>query len=332
MKRAFVTGGTGFIGASVVRALLADGWTVRALVRRGGDRRNLAGLPVEQVEGDLDDRAHLSSLIGGCEAVFHLAACYSLWARDRDLVYRVNVEGTKNLLAASRRARVRRVVHTSSVAAIGVPAPGCIADERMETRLADLVGDYKRSKFLAEESAREAVRDGLDVVIVNPSTPVGPYDIKPTPTGEIMVRFLEGRMPFYVHTGLNLIAVEDVARGCLLAYERGLRGERYILGHCNLTLRELLERLAALTGRRAPRFAIPRFAPLLAAYLDERVLARLGKRPTLAVAAVRMSRRAMYYDAGKAVRELGLPQSSIDEALGRAVEWFEGERTRKARK
>jgi dihydroflavonol-4-reductase len=323
LKRAFVTGATGFVGASVVRELLADGWEVRALVRSNSNRSNIAGLPVEQVEGDLADGAHLAEIIAPCEAVFHMAAHYSLWARDRNLLYQVNVEGTKNLLAAARRAQVRRFVHTSSVAAIGVPQPGCIADEAFDSRVEDLTGDYKKSKFLAEAAAREAARGGLDVVIVNPSTPVGPYDIKPTPTGEIIVRFLEGRMPFYVHTGLNLIAVEDVARGHLLAFRRGQTGERYILGNRNLTLREMLEILAAVTGRRAPRFAIPHFIPLFAAYLDETVLARLvGKQPGLSVAAVKMSRRAMYYDSSRAVRELGLPQSPVEEALARAVEWF----------
>ncbi|MCW5968284.1 MAG: NAD-dependent epimerase/dehydratase family protein [Blastocatellales bacterium] len=323
MKRAFVTGATGFVGASVVRELLADGWEVRALVRSNSNRSNIAGLPLEQLEGDLTDRAHLTELIDGCEAVFHIAAHYSLWARDGDLLYRVNVEGTKNLLAAARRAQVRRFVHTSSVAAIGVPQPGCTADEAFDSRIEDLTGDYKKSKFLAEAAAREAARGGLDVVIVNPSTPVGPYDIKPTPTGEIIVRFLEGRMPFYVHTGLNLIAVEDVARGHLLAYERGQTGERYILGNRNLTLREILEILAVITGRRAPRFAIPHFIPLFAAYLDEVVLAHtIGKQPKLSVAAVRMSRRAMYYDSSRAVRELGLPQSPVEDALARAAEWF----------
>jgi len=324
--RAFVTGGTGFIGANVIRALLDEGHEVRALVRPESERGNLGGLPIEIVEGDLDRDSSLTERIAGCEAVFHLAAHYSLWARDRAEIYRVNVDGTSRLLAAARAARVRRFIHTSSVAAIGVPAPGSVADESTVTNLNSLVSDYKKSKFLAEEAARAAVRDGLDVVIVNPSTPVGPYDIKPTPTGDIIRRFLQGRMPFYVHTGLNLIDVADVARGHLRAYERGEKGERYILGSRNLTLREMLEILSSLTGLPAPRFAIPHAIPQLAAYVDEMILARFfGKQPELSVSAVKMSRQAMYYDAGKAVRELGLKQSPIEGALERAVNWFRRE-------
>lgn len=326
MRRAFVTGGTGFIGAHVVRALLADGWEVRALVRPGSDRSNLDGpdaLPVETVEGDIAEGEPLTGQMEGCDAVFHLAACYSLWARDRRRIYRVNVEGTRRLLAAAQSARIRRFIHTSSVAAIGVAPDGALANEETATTLADLVSDYKKSKFLAEEAAREAARAGLDVVIVNPSTPIGSYDIKPTPTGEIILRFLRGRMPFYVHTGLNLIDVRDVARGCLLACERGRRGERYILGHRNMTLREMLEMLAAITGLRAPRRAIPHALPLAAAYLDEMILARLfGKRPELSFSAVQMSRKAMYYDATKARRDLGLEPGPVERALEEAVEWF----------
>jgi dihydroflavonol-4-reductase len=322
--RAFVTGATGFIGGNLVRALLADGCAVRALVRRGSDARNLVGLPLERVEGDLDDRDLLTESMRGCEVVFHVAALYSLWRRDRDVIYRVNVAGTEHLLAAARAARVRRVVHTSSVAAVGAPPRGSLGTEETRTTLAALVSDYKKSKFLAEQAALRAARDGLDVVIVNPSTPIGPHDVKPTPTGEIILRFLQHRMPAYVHTALNLIAVEDVARGHLLAWRRGRTGERYILGHCNLTLHALLARLAAITGRRAPRIALPHAIPLAAAFVDERILARyFGATPRLSFDSVRMARQPMVYDAAKAVRELGLPQTPIESALERAVAWFE---------
>lgn len=321
--KVFVTGSTGFIGGNLARALLDDGHQVRLLVRPASDRRNIAGLPAELVDGDLDDPQKLAEQMVGCDAVFHVAAHYSLWAKDRDSIYRANVDGTKNMLAAARLATVKRFVHTSSVAAIGVPAPGALGTEETRTSLEELVSDYKKSKFLAEQAARQAAREGLDVVIVNPSTPVGARDVKPTPTGEIILRFLQGRMPAYVHTGLNLIDVEDVARGHILAWQKGRTGERYILGARNLSLKEMLEILGAITGKRAPRIALPHFIPLAAAYLDEMILARLGKTPQVSVSSVRMSQKAMYYDSSKAVRELGLPQNPIERALEKAVRWFE---------
>ncbi|MGH9832286.1 MAG: hopanoid-associated sugar epimerase [Blastocatellia bacterium] len=321
--KAFVTGATGFIGGNLARALLDDGHQVRLLVRSASDRRNIAGLPAELVEGDLDNPQKLAEQMAGCDAAFHVAAHYSLWAKDRDSIYRANVDGTKNMLAAARLAAVKRFVHTSSVAAIGVPAPGACGTEETRTTLEELVSDYKKSKFLAEQAAQQAAREGLDVVIVNPSTPVGPRDVKPTPTGEIILRFLQDRMPAYVHTGLNLIDVEDVARGHILAWRKGRTGERYILGNRNLTLKEMLEILGAITGKRAPRIALPHFIPLAAAYLDEMILARFGKSPQVSVYSVRMSQKAMYYDSSKAVRELGLPQNPIEVALEKAVQWFE---------
>lgn len=322
--KAFLTGATGFLGANLTRLLLAENWQVRTLVRAGSDRSNLAGLPVELVEGDLVDVTQLVDLVGGCEAVFHVAAHYSLWRKDREAIYRANVSGTENLLAAARQVGVKRFVHTSSVAAIGVPPPGTSATEDLTTSLDALVSDYKKSKYLAEQAALRAAREGLDVVIVNPSTPIGPYDIKPTPTGEIIVRFLEGRMPAYVHTGLNLIDVEDVAWGHLLAWRKGQTGERYILGHRNMTLKELLEMLAAVTGRKAPRIAIPHVLPLAVAFLDEMILARFfGKTPEVSLDSVRMAQKPMYYDSAKAVRELGLPQNPIEQALEKAVRWFQ---------
>jgi dihydroflavonol-4-reductase len=321
--QAFVTGASGFIGANLVRTLLHDGYTVRALVRVASDHSNLSGLQLETVEGDLHNEDQLAGFMEGCDAVFHCAALYSLLRRDRAAIYRTNVEGTRAMLSAARRSKVRRFVYTSSVAAIGVPVNGVIATEAVQSPIELLVGAYKKSKLLAEREALEAARNGLDVVVVNPSTPVGAYDVKPTPTGEIIVRFLEGRMPFYVDTGLNLIDVTDVARGHVLAYERGRPGERYILGNRNLTFKELLEILANLTGRPAPRFAIPRSIPLVAAWVDEAILQRVSDRkPRLSIDSVRMSREKMFYDSGKAVRELGLPQNPIEDALKRAIDWF----------
>ena len=321
--KAFVTGATGFIGGNLVRALLAEGHQVRALVRPESDQRNIAGLPIESVAGDLDDRKKLAEQVAGCDCVFHVAAHYSLWAKDRDAIYRANVTGTKNLLAAAQSARIKRFMHTSSVAAIGVPASGTVANEETQTTVEALVSDYKKSKFLAEQAAREAARNGQDVVIVNPSTPIGAHDVKPTPTGEIILRFLQDRMPAYVHTGLNLIDVDDVVRGHILAWQKGRTGERYILGNRNLTLKEMLEILAAITGKPAPRFAVPHAIPLAVAFVDEMILARyFGKTPQVSFSSVRMSRKAMYYDSSKAIRELGLPQSSIENAIEKACRWF----------
>ena len=322
--KAFITGATGFIGGNLARLLVADGHSVRALVRPNSDRRNLSGIPVELVEGDLDNSPQLAEQLAGCEVVFHVAAHYSLWVKDSAAIYRANVNGTENILAAAKKAGVQRFIHTSSVAAIGVPPTGTSATEQTTTTVEALVSDYKKSKFLAEQAAVKAACNGLDVVIVNPSTPIGAHDVKPTPTGEIILRFLQDRMPAYVHTGLNVIDVEDVARGHILAWQKGRTGERYILGNRNLTLKELLEMLAALTGKPMPRFAIPHFIPLVVAFVDELVLARyFGKTPQVSFYSVQMSQKAMYYDATKAVGDLGLPQQPIERALEKAVHWFE---------
>ncbi|MDJ0556152.1 MAG: NAD-dependent epimerase/dehydratase family protein [Microcoleaceae cyanobacterium MO_207.B10] len=319
--KAFVTGGSGFIGANLVRLLLEQGYAVRSLVRPTSRLDNFRGLDVEVVVGDLND-SHLSELMVGCEVLFHVAAHYSLWQKDRDLLYKNNVLGTRNVLEAARRAKVDRVVYTSSVAAIGVGVDGAVVDESYQSPLEKLVGDYKKSKFLAEQEAMKAVSLGQDVVIVNPTSPIGPWDIKPTPTGDIIVRFLRRQMPAYVDTGLNFIDVRDVAWGHLLALERGRGGDRYILGNENLSLRELLELLEEVTGLAAPKFRIPVCLPLTVAWVDECILERLGKRPDVPLDGVRMSQQRMFYDAYKAVRELGLPQSSIRVALEDAVNWF----------
>ena len=279
-------------------------------------------MPLEVVEGDVTDR-DLARKIGPADGVFHVAAHYSLFRRDRDALLRSNVEGTRNVLAAARDAGAGRVVYTSSVAAIGVKHGG-VADEAYQSPAGDLIGAYKRSKFLAEAEAVAAAAAGQDVVIVNPTTPIGPWDRKPTPTGEIFVRFLTGRMPVLVaaETGLNFVDVADVARGHLQAYERGTRGERYILGGENLPLRVLLERVGAEVGRRAPRATVPLWLPLAVAWFDDHELAVAGRTPNIPVDGVRMSRESMYYDASKARKHLGFTPAPIDGAIRAAIRWF----------
>lgn len=318
----FVTGGTGFVGANLVRTLLQEGYAVKTLVRPTSRLDNLQGLDVELVKGDLNDPDLWQQMVG-CQYLFHVAAHYSLWQADRELLYRYNVLGTRNVLAAARQAGVDRTVYTSSVAAIGVGVSGMSVDETYQSPLDQLVGHYKKSKFLAEQEAVQAAQAGQDIVIVNPSTPIGPWDIKPTPTGgDIILRFLRRQMPAYLETGLNLIDVRDVAIGHLLALKRGRSGDRYILGHENLTLKALLDQLAEITGIPAPQRTVPAWLPLSIAWIDERILAPLGKPPSVSLDAVRMADKPMYYNPSKAVRELGLPQSSIKMALKDAVDWF----------
>ncbi len=302
-----------------MRALLDRGWSVRALVR--GPAPSLEGLAVRRVAGDLFAPS-LAGEMAGCDAVFHVAATYSLWRRDKAEVMRANVEGTRLVLGAARRAGVPRVVHTSSVAAIGVRAGGVPANETYQSAPEALIGAYKRSKYAAEQEVARAVAGGQDVVIVNPTTPIGPWDAKPTPTGEIVVRFVTGRMPAYLDTGLNIVDVREVAAGHIAAFERGRTGERYILGNENMTLRALLERLSALTGRPAPAVRLPSFVPLAYAAAGEFLLEPLGLRPDVPLEGVRMARQRMYYDTAKAVHQLGLPHAPVTAALAEAVLWF----------
>ena len=319
--RVFVTGGTGFIGSHVVRSLLKQGYQVTALVRPHSNLGNLQGLAVDIVKGDLNN-PNIWEQMQGCQYLFHVAAHYSLWQKDRDLLYLNNVEGTRNILAAAKKAGIERTVYTSSVAAIGVGKLGQVVDETYQSPLEKLVGDYKKSKFLAEQVAISAVKQGQDIVIVNPSSPIGPLDIKPTPTGEIILRFLRREMPAYVDTGLNFIDVRDVAKGHLLALQKGKSGDRYILGHQNLSLKQLLEQLSQITNLPAPQTSIPAWIPLTVAWVEEKILAPLGKTPTVPIDGVRMAQQPMYYDASKAIRELGLPQSPLNVALKDAVDWF----------
>ncbi|MBI3826643.1 MAG: NAD-dependent epimerase/dehydratase family protein [Candidatus Rokubacteria bacterium] len=319
---ALVTGGTGFVGANVVRALLKRGQRVRVLARAGGDRRALEGAPVEIVEGDLLDRAALDRATAGADTVYHIAADYRLWAPDPRLLFRTNVDGTRVVLDAAAQAGARRIVYTSTVGALGIPKDGTPGTEDTPVSLADMVGPYKASKFLAEEIARDFAARGAPVVIVNPSAPVGPWDVKPTPTGQMILDFLQGRMWATLDTGLNVVHVRDVAEGHLLAAERGRIGERYILGHANLSLEQICRRLAAITGQRPPRVRVPYAVAWLGAAVMEGTARLTGGTPQASLTAVRMARKHMYFSPARAVRELGLPQTDVGEALGDAVAWF----------
>jgi len=317
----FVTGGTGFVGTNLIRLLVQQGYRVRALVRSTSRVSNLQDLDIEIAHGDLND-PDLWQQMEGCQFLFHVAAQYSLWQSDRELLYQHNVRGTCNVLAAARRAGIERTVYTSSVAAIGTGNPGEIVDETHQSPLEHLVGHYKKSKFLAEQEALQAARSGQDVVIVNPTSPVGPWDIKPTPTGDIILRFLRRQMPFYMETGLNFIDARDVAWGHLLAMQHGKSGDRYILGHQNLTFKALLDQLASITGLPAPQKALPGWLPLGVAWIDEQLLARLGKPPSIPLDGVRMAQYPMYYNVAKAIQTLGLPQTPLEIALRDAIDWF----------
>jgi dihydroflavonol-4-reductase len=318
---AFVTGATGFIGSHVARALVGDGQRVRCLVRPTSDLDNLPD-GVERSVGDLRDIESLRRAMVGCDVVYHCAADYRLYARDRSELYRSNVDGTRNVLSVAAEQGVRKIVYTSSVGTLVPSADGTPVDESARGTADDMIGAYKRSKLLAEREAEAFAARGLPVVLVSPSAPVGEGDAKPTPTGKIIVDFLNGRLPAYVDTGLNLVDVRDVAAGHLLAAGRGRPGESYILGHVNLTLREMLEVLGRLTGIAPPRFRLPHWIPLAVAHVEAPLARVLRRPPRLPLDGVRMSRGKMFFDAGKAVRELGLPQSPIEPALARAASWF----------
>ncbi len=320
--KAFVTGGSGFIGAALVRALLAEGYQVRALVRPGSDRRNLAGLDVELWEGDLLDRRSLQRGLDGCGLLFHAAADYRLWTPDPAAMYAANVDGTRTILEAALESGVSRVVYTSSVGTLGNPGDGTPGTEETPVSLSDMVGDYKKSKFLAEREAESFLARGLPLTIVNPSTPVGPRDIKPTPTGKIIVDFLNGRMPAYLDTGLNIIDVDECARGHLLAATRGEVGRKYILGGENLTLAHIFQLLAEITGRPAPKVRLPYLPILAAAWVNEALSMVTGREPLIPLAGVRMAAKKMFFDSSRAERELGLETRPATEALRRAVDWF----------
>ncbi len=320
---AFVTGATGFVGSHVARVLAENGADLRLLVRSSSDLRNIQELNVERVTGDLREAASLKKGVTGCDVVFHVAADYRLWVRDPDEMYRANVEGTRAILQAAREGGVRRVVYTSSVATMGF-SNGHLADENSPVSLANMIGHYKRSKFMAEEIAMEAGKSGMDVVVVNPTTPVGERDIKPTPTGRIVVDFLKKKFPAYVDTGLNLVDVAQCARGHVAALEKGRSGERYILGGENLTLKQILDKLAAVTGLPSPRIRVPYVVALATGVVDQVVTGYLRNRePRATIDAVRMGRKKMFVSSSKAERDLGWQTVPVEGALRRAVEWFQ---------
>jgi len=319
----FVTGATGFLGSHVARQLLARGTELRLLVRPTSRLDNIADLAAERVTGDLRDVKSLRQGMAGCEFVFHVAADYRLWAPQRQELYQSNVDGTRNILEAARDSGVRRVIYTSSVATMGFGNNGHLTDEQSPVALTSMIGDYKRSKFMAEQLVIEAGRGGQDVVMVNPTTPVGERDIKPTPSGQIILDFLRRKFPAYVDTGLNLVDVVDCAEGHLLAMEKARPGERYILGGENLTLKQILDRLSAITGLPSPSIKVPYAVALAAGVWGSAVVGGIFKRePRATTEAVRMSRKKMFVTSAKAERELGWKSRPVDEALRRAVDWF----------
>ena len=321
--KVLITGGTGFVGSHLVRTLLERGEQVRCLVRSTSRRDNLKGLPVEFIVGDVRDLASLQEAAKGARLIYHCAADYRLWCKDPNEMYQTNVEGSNNIMQAAFDQGVERVVYTSTVGCLGLNADGQPADETTPVTIEDMIGDYKRSKFIAEQKVREWAGRGLPVVIVNPSTPVGELDIKPTPTGKIIVDFLRGKMFGYVETGMNLIDVRDCAEGHVLAAEKGRAGERYILGCNNLTLKQLFDLLATVTELASPRMKVPHWVAETYARIENAWSINVASRdPDVPLESVKMSRHKMWFDASKAVRELGLPQNPIKHALERAVIWF----------
>ncbi len=320
---AFVTGATGFLGSHVARVLADNGADMRLLVRSSSNLRNIEGLRADRALGDLRDPVSLEKAMAGCDVVFHVAADYRLWVRDPNEMYRSNVEGTRAILEAARKNGVRRLVYTSSVATIGFTRNSYPANEDSPVSLADMIGHYKRSKFMAEQLALEAGRSGLEVVVVNPTTPVGDQDVKPTPTGRIVVDFLKRKFPAYVETGLNLVDVRECARGHVTALEKGKSGERYILGGENLTLKQILDKLAKITGLPSPILKLPYIFAYAAGIADEIVTGRLrGREPRATIDTVRMGAKKMFASSDKAERDLGWKIVPVESALRRAAEWF----------
>jgi dihydroflavonol-4-reductase len=317
-----VTGAAGFLGSHVARQLVAHGESVRVLMRPSSNNRAISDLSLEYVTGDLRDAMSLERAMKGVKRVFHVAADYRLWARKPQEIYDSNVGGTKNLLAASKNAGVEQLIYTSTVATIAVDRLA-LPNEATDSKLEEMIGHYKRSKWMAELEVRQAANEGLPAIIAMPTTPVGPWDWKPTPTGKIVLDFLNGKMPGYVETGLNFVGVEECAAGHLLVSEKGKVGERYLLGAENLTLKELLDTLAKITGLSAPRMKIPHGLALAVAYMDTALSRLLGKEPGIAVEGVKIARHKMFVDCSRAKRELGFQPGPVAAALERAVRWYQ---------
>ncbi len=320
--RVLVSGANGFVGSAVVRALVRRGYAVRAMVRAASDTRNLEGTAAETVQGDLLDPFSLEHALQGCRGLFHVAADYRLWARDPHAIRVANVRGTHNILRAARRCGVERIVHTSSVATLGLHEDDTPADEETPARLAEMIGEYKRSKFLAEALARRCADSGQDVVIVNPAAPIGPRDRKPTPTGRMILDAARGHMPAYVDTGLCVVHVDDVAEGHVLAFERGRSGRRYLLGGDNLSLKAILAEVARSAGRRAPWLKLPHAAVLPVAHVAEAWASISGREPSITVAGVQLAKHRMYFSSSRAEAELGYRARPAREALADAIQWF----------
>ena len=320
--KALVTGATGFVGAAVVRALIKTGVEVRVLARRDSDFSNLQQFKIDGAYGDLRDKGSLRKALAGCGQLYHIAAHYALWARDPAIFYDVNVTGTKNLMEAARDVGTDRIVYCSTIGAIGLPPGGGLGTEETPVSLEQMAGHYKRSKYLAEQEVLALAKQGLPVVIVNPSAPVGEGDVKPTPTGQMIVEFMKGRMPAYIETGMNIVDVDDVAAGHLLAMQKGRIGERYILGTKNLMLRDIFEILSRLTGIPMPSVKLPRELILPLAYLNLAFSWATGLPPRIPLEGVKMAKYKMHYDCSKAIRELGIPQTPPEVALEKAVRWF----------
>jgi len=321
--KALVTGATGFIGSRLARKLLEKGADLRVLVRKNSNLENISDLPVDVVCGDLTKPETLLHALEGCEALFHVAAEYKLWVPKPETIYRTNVDGTVNIMKAALKKGIKRIVYTSSVATLGTNPDGTPADENTPVTIKDMIGHYKRSKYIAEEKVKEMVKKaGLPAIIVNPSTPIGPGDIKPTPTGRIIIEAASGRMPAYVDTGLNIVHVDDVADGHILAFEKGKIGERYILGGENLSLRQLLEKIAHLTGRPAPKIKISPNIVLPIAYVAELIAKITKKEPFITVDGVLMSKKKMFFSIRKAKKELGYNPRPVDEAIKDSIDWF----------
>jgi dihydroflavonol-4-reductase len=323
--KVLVTGATGFIGFHVTKLLKEKGFQVIALVREGSDVSSLKALDVELVTGDVRDSDSICKALKGCQQLFHLAADYRLWVPDPETMYAINVQGTRNIMEAALRLSTEKVVYTSTVGVLPASANGKPSDEESPAKIKEMVGHYKRSKFVAEKEVYSFIEKGVPVVIVNPSTPIGPMDRKPTPTGKMIVDFLNGKIPAYLDTGLNFVDVEDVATGHWLASQYGRIGQRYILGNKNITLKEFFESLARITGRRPPKLQLPYLPTLLAAYVDEAISRWVTHRhPRIPLTGVKMARKYMYFDCSKAIRELNIPQNPIEDAMQRAINWFEG--------
>jgi len=321
--KVFLTGATGFVGSHVAQQLSDAGADLRLLVRNSSRRDNISHLQAEVVIGDLRDASSLRKLMDGCELVFHVAADYRLWTKDPQEMYAANVSGTQAILQGAREAGVRRVVYCSSVATMGFGNGDLITDEDTPVEVSNMIGHYKRSKFLAEQAVIDAAKNGADVVMVNPSTPIGEQDIKPTPTGRIVVDFLKRKFPAYADTGLNLVDVRDVAHAHVLAAEKGRPGVRYIVGGENLTLKQMLDKLAATTGLPSPTVKVPHAVTMIAGVVDEFWTGHIrGREPRVTIDAVRMGRKKMWVSSARAERELGYRASPVDDCLRRAAEWF----------